>query len=271
VKTIVDDMDVKKPPFSYYGGKQNMLRHILPLIPEHNLYCEPFCGGAALFWKKEPSAVEVLNDTNKELVNFYDTVQREFPLLEMEIRISLHSRTLHRDASVIYNSPHLFSRVKRAWAVWVLANQSFSSILDGSFGYDKKKNTTSKKVRNKREAFTEDYAIRLQNVQLECTDAIRVIRSRDTADSFFYVDPPYFNSDCAHYDGYTVEDMQMLLEQLERIEGKFLLSSYLSELLSSFVDRNKWSQKTFEKVISVNKGKGGKRKIEVLTANYELA
>jgi DNA adenine methylase len=244
-----------KPPFSYYGGKQNMLRHIIPLIPEHNLYC----------------AVEVINDTNKELVNFYETVQREFPLLESEIRISLHSRTLHRDASVIYDSPHLFTRVQRAWAVWILANQSFSSMLDGSWGYDKKKNTTSKKINNKREGFTEEFAIRLQNVQVECTDAIRIIRSRDTKDTFHYVDPPYFNSDCGHYDGYTIEDFEMLLKQLERVEGKFMLSSYPSPILKEFVERNGWHQKSFEQTVSVNKGSGGKKKIEVVTANYVLA
>ncbi|MCF8465639.1 MAG: DNA adenine methylase [Flavobacteriales bacterium] len=259
-----------KPPFSYYGGKQNMLRHILPLIPEHTLYNEPFCGGAALFWQKEPSAVEVLNDTNKELVNFYETVQREFPALEMEIRISLHSRTLHKDASVIYNSPHLFTRIQRAWAIWVLANQSFSSMLDGSWGYDKKKNTTSKKITNKREAFTEEFAIRLQNVQLECTDAIRIIRSRDTPETFHYIDPPYFNSDCGHYDGYTIEDFEMLLKQLEKLEGKFILSSYPSDLLNVFKTRNKWVQKTFEKSVSVNKGMGGKKKTEVITANFVI-
>jgi len=246
-----------------------MLRHILPIIPKHNLYCEPFCGGAAVFWAKEPSAVEVLNDTNKELVNFYDTVQREFPILEMEIRISLHARTLHRDADVVYNSPHLFSSTKRAWAVWVLANQSFSSMLDGSWGYDKKKPTTSKKISNKREAFTEDFAIRLQNVQLECTDALRIIRSRDTENTFFYIDPPYFNSDCAHYDGYTEEDMKMLLEQLETIEGKFLLSSYPSDFLRSFKERNNWFQTSFEQRVSVNKG-AGKKKLEVITSNYMI-
>lgn len=27
-----------KTPISYYGGKQMLLKHILPLIPEHTLY-----------------------------------------------------------------------------------------------------------------------------------------------------------------------------------------------------------------------------------------
>lgn len=56
-----------KPPITYYGGKQKLIKHLLPLIPEHNLYAEPFFGGGALFWAKEPSNVEVINDTNREL------------------------------------------------------------------------------------------------------------------------------------------------------------------------------------------------------------
>ncbi|MFX7879034.1 DNA adenine methylase, partial [Acinetobacter baumannii] len=34
-----------RTPISYYGGKQRLVSSILPLIPEHNLYCEPFLGG----------------------------------------------------------------------------------------------------------------------------------------------------------------------------------------------------------------------------------
>lgn len=44
-------------PISYYGGKQSMLPHILPLIPKHEIYVEPFFGGGAVFWAKEPTAV----------------------------------------------------------------------------------------------------------------------------------------------------------------------------------------------------------------------
>jgi site-specific DNA-adenine methylase len=55
-----------KTPISYYGGKQKLASTILKLIPDHNLYCEPFLGGAAIFFAKEQSNVEVINDTNKE-------------------------------------------------------------------------------------------------------------------------------------------------------------------------------------------------------------
>ena len=59
-----------KTPVTYYGGKQQMSRNIVPLIPKHRLYCEPFAGGAAIYFAKEPSELEILNDTNRELVNF---------------------------------------------------------------------------------------------------------------------------------------------------------------------------------------------------------
>lgn len=260
-----------KTPISYYGGKQKLASRIIELIPEHNLYCEPFVGGAAVFFAKQPSGVEVLNDTNRELINFYRVVQEDFVALEKDVNISLHSRSLHRDARVVYDNPHLFSDRKRAWAAWVLATQSFSSMLDGSWGYDIKKSTTTKKIGNKREAFTIDLACRLQNVQLECTDALRVIRSRDRPDSFFYCDPPYFNSDCGHYDGYSKEDFEALLKVLSSIDGKFLLSSYPSDILLEYINKHNWNKVSFEQKVSVNKGSGsGKTKTEVLTANYPL-
>jgi DNA adenine methylase len=192
--------------------------------------------------------------------------------LEKMIRISLHSRDLHRQAKVIYENSDMFDDIKRAWAVWILATESFSSIIDGTWGYDVKKNTTSKKISNKREAFTEDFAISLQMVQLECTDAIRIINSRDGADSFFYCDPPYFNSDMGHYDGYTESDFEGLLTTLSKINGKFLLSSYPSDVLHKHTSSNNWSKITFDMTVSVNaKGPGDrKKKVEVLTANYPI-
>lgn len=261
-----------KTPISYYGGKQNLVSTILPLFPAHTTYIEPFVGGGAIFWAKSPSGVEIINDNNRELINFYETVQNEFVELEKMIRISLHSRSLHNDATVIYNNPHLFSRIQRAWAVWVLASQSFSSMLDGSWGFDKVNNTTSRKITSKRDGFSIDYAIRLQNVQIECTDALRIIRSRDHQKAFHYCDPPYFNSDCGHYDGYTAGDFENLLRTLENIEGKFLMSSYPSDILDDYAEKNMWYVRKIEQTVTVASGTTGlsKRKIEVLTANYDL-
>jgi DNA adenine methylase len=263
-----------KTPITYYGGKQKLAKTIIKNIPsDHTLYGEPFGGGLAVFFEKEPSDVEVINDTNSELVNFYRVVQNDFVGLEKEIRITLHSRDMFRKASVIYNNPDMFSEIKRAWAVWCLSSQGFAGLLDGSWGYDVGKNTTTKKISNKRASFTEDYAIRLQNVQIECTDAIRIIRSRDSKSSFFYCDPPYVGSDCGHYDGYSQEDFDGLLKILSRIKGKFLLSSYPNSELKGFKAKYGWHQLEIDQTVSVansNSTKGRKAKKEVLTANYPL-
>lgn len=259
-----------RPPLTYYGGKQRMAGEIISRIPaDHVLYASVFAGGAAEFFAKEASEIEILNDTNKELMNFYQVVKTKFVDLEKMIKISLHSRAMHSDAAVIYNNPHLFSDIQRAWAVWIQAAQSFSSMLDGSWGYDKSRNQTTRKVDNKKTSFTEDYAIRLQNVQLECADGLYIIQSRDTAGSFFYCDPPYYNSDCGHYGGYTLQDFIKLLNRLTEIKGRFLLSSYPSDALQEFTASRGWHTRQFEQMVSVNKGMG-KKKIEVLTANYPI-
>jgi DNA adenine methylase len=258
-----------KTPITYYGGKQMMVKHILPLIPDHNLYCEPFAGGAAIFFAKEPSEVEILNDTNRELINFYRVVQSDFTSLEKEIKITLHSRDLHRKACVIYNNPDMFSELKRAWALWVLSTQGFAGQLDSSWGYDIKKNATPKKLENKKEAFTIDLAIRLQQVQIECADALYIIRSRDNDRAFFYVDPPYYNSDMGHYDGYSIDDFECLLKLLSGIQGKFLLSSYPSVILNDYIKRHEWETISLKGRVSVAAKTGKqKTKIEVLTRNY---
>lgn len=260
-----------KPPISYYGGKQKLASKIVKLIPEHKLYNEPFAGGLAILFAKEPSEMEVINDTNKELVNFYKVIQQHYIELEKRIKITLHSRTLHADARVVYNNPHLFDDIMRAWAVWVLSSQSFASQLDGTWGYDKSRNTATKKIINKARMFDESYAVRLQNAQIECADAVYIISSRDSDVAFHYCDPPYFNSDCGHYKGYSEADFTRLLDTLANIKGKFLLSSYPSDVLARYTKANGWYQIEIKQKVSVNKGSGGgKEKIEVLTANYPI-
>ncbi len=260
-----------KTPITYYGGKQSMLPIILPVIPAHQLYCEPFFGGGAVFFAKEPSKIEVINDTNREVVNFYRTVQNDFVSLEKEIRISLHSRDLHRKARVIYENPDMFNELKRAWAFWLLANQSYMSTLDGGWSYDNQTGKSARKATNKREGFTENYAIRLQGTQIECCDAIRIINSRDSKDTFFYLDPPYYNANMGHYDGYTIEDFELLLKTLSKIEGKFLLSSYPSDILREYTAKNGWHSKEITGGIQTGARQSKRKaKTEVLTGNYRL-
>ncbi|MGC4129262.1 MAG: DNA adenine methylase [Bergeyella sp.] len=102
-----------------------MLKHILPLIPEHKIYIEPFFGGGSLYRAKEPAPCEIINDVNMNVVNFYQVLKRQYKKLELKITETLLSRETYRKAMLIYDCPRLFADdpVIRAWALYVVTNQ----------------------------------------------------------------------------------------------------------------------------------------------------
>ena len=261
-----------KPPLTYYGGKQMLSKMIISLIPPHSVYCEPFFGGGAVFFSKTPSKIEVINDTNGELINFYRVIKTKFRKLEKEIKCTLHSRENHQTAQIVMGHPQLFDEVKRAWAIWTIANQSYASKLNGSWGYDKKENRSVKQLQSKRNSFTNDYAERLEQVQIENRDALKIIDIWDNNDAFFYCDPPYIDTNQGHYKGYAKEDFEKLLILLSKIKGKFLLSSYPSEMLTKYAKQNKWSIKKINMALALSSNSDSKvkRKIEVLIANFKI-
>ena len=261
-----------KTPISYYGGKQQLLQHILPLIPEHQIYAEPFFGGGAVYWAKEPAKCEVVNDVNMNIVNFYEVLKHSYFDLRKLVEATLHSRETYKKAMIIYDSPWLFpdNPVLRAWAFWVVTNQGFSCRI-GTWGYDRDKRART--IQNKIDAFQEELSDRMRYTQIECNEAHKVIESRDTESTFFYVDPPYIDSNQGHYGGYTHEHFRRDLDALSKIGGKFLLSSYPSEILDEYVAKNGWHSVSVDKALSAGNGntlEKRKRKVEVLTANYEI-
>ncbi len=265
------NLKTNKTPISYYGGKQKMVKHILPLIPKHHIYVEPFFGGGAIFFAKEPSHIEVINDLNGEVVNFYAVMQNDFEALQKKISTQIHSRQIYRDAAVVNCSPHLFSKLERACAFWVLTNQGFGSqISTSSWGYSRIKNSDSLKNKNKREAFGAFYGERISLTQIENNNALQVIKSRDTPQTFVYADPPYHNACQGHYKGYTQADYIDLLEVLKNMKGKFLLSSYPCETLAKYTQENGWNTQKVEGTVSINGFGVQKKKTEVLTANYPI-
>jgi len=169
----------------------------------------------------------------------------------------------------------MFDDIDIAWSFFVNANFSFSHSLNRGFGYEKERNDTSKKGYSKIQRFNELYHERLKNVTIMNLDALEIIKRFDNEEAFIYVDPPYINSDCGHYKGYSKDDFIKLLERLSSIKGKFLLSSYPNEILDEFIKNNNWEFKQIDKPLRVTSRpedkKYSKRKIEQLTANYVIS
>jgi DNA adenine methylase len=261
-----------KTPITYYGGKQNMADIIVPLLPLHRLYCEPFTGGAAIFFAKHPSTEEVLNDLNEEVVNFWEVLKTDYDGLADAVNVSLHSRELHRQAGVVYANTDMFDRVKRAWAVWYLTSAGFGSMIDGTWGNDLQ-GKRALALKNKRDNFLPCLSERLAHVRIENCDACKVIKDNDAPDSLFYTDPPYVGADQGHYAGYTQEMFDALLETLADIKGKFLLSSYPNENLVKFTGKCGWHtvEVKMNNSMSAAERGHGMEKTEVLTANYPIS
>lgn len=261
-----------KTPISYYGGKQRLVPEILPLIPPHTQYVEPFCGGAAVFWAKKPSAHEVINDLDGRVVNFYRVMQTRFTDLERLIRGTVFSESDYVRAKHALEHKNT-KPIKRAWAFWVQTNMSFSHKLGAGFGHSNTSNTgkadAPRKVSLKKESLGQSYAGRIELAEIFCRDAVDLIALKDSPDTFFYIDPPYVSSECGHYKGYTSADFQRLLDTLGGIKGKFLLSSYPEPELIAARERYGWHTKDLQKAVAVS-GKRAERKdkTECLTWNY---
>ena len=250
-------------------GNSNLLPLLFDLF--QNILCTVNLSleGGAVFFAKQPSLMEVINDTNDFLMNFYSVVKTDFKSLEKLLQTTLCGRTLYRHAKVIYENPDMFDKVKRAWAVWYLANSSFGHKLDG--GWRQAKGWTYATLITKQKDNAYKSAQRLERVELENRDALKIIKSKDSTSTFFYIDPPYVGSDLGHYDGYSQEDFNNLLEMLSTIQGKFLLSSYPNKVLQEYTERFNWSQSQIKLTLSMaNRSDTPRYKTEVLTANYPL-
>lgn len=245
-----------------------MIKHIVPEIPKHTVYTEAFAGGIAVLFAKEPSELEVINDTNGELVNFYKVCKTQFKELKEEIDSTIHSRDVHCLAGFIYNYPSFFTPVKRAWAVWTLSKTSFASKFDGSFGYDVKGNSMPKKLLNAKSNFTSELISRLDRITIENTDGTGLIESRDSENAFHFVDPPYVNTSMAHYTGsFADADFSHLLSILSSVKGKFMLTMFPNDELDKFVKKYKWRVVEVERHISASRV-NRRKQIELIVMNY---
>jgi DNA adenine methylase len=222
-----------KTPISYYGGKQRIASKIVKYFPNHTVYVEPFCGGAAVFFTKPLPMItnsthyrEVLNDKNELLVNFFRVLRSDDgEELIRHLKLTPYSKAEHKKAVEICKNPNGASDLEKAWAYYVNINQSFAKIENGGWGFG---------------LFTQNHCVtwsngnnrlkspldRLQSVYIECDDAINIIKKWDSPQTLFYCDPPYIGTD-QNYE-FKIDDSyyKNLILALNNAEGSFVLSGY---------------------------------------------
>lgn len=250
-----------------------MINDIVPKFPPHKIYVEPFFGGGAIFFAKQPSYLEVINDINNNVVNFFQVLKSDTESLRSEIECTLLSEFLHKQAKHIVYNPEGYSEVKRAWAFWMATNFSHSSKLDGGFRFCNGTSGSHSGIvfKNKREfmlKFVNVYARRLEKVQIFNRDALEVLDFRNRPETLAYIDPPYIGADQGHYRGYTQNNLDKLLDLLKNFQGKFILSHYRNKSILDAACDNGWTVELLDKRLSVKKDES--RKTEMLVYNFSV-
>lgn len=265
-----------KTPLKYYGSKNNLSPLLLNFIPEHYTYVEPFFGAGALYFAKEPSPNEIINDKNDFVVNFFRVLQNkeQFEDFLHRITYTLYAQSEFKRAGEIYKNPHNYSPVEKAWAAYVIGLMSFSYTWDlHSFAVHKKKNIAARVYQNKNNQLLKKIEHnRLKNTIITATDALDTLRLYDSEKAFFYLDPPYINGQPGrNYTPYTLEEFEELLQKLTQLKGKFLLSHYPHPLLDKYVQQNNWHMEQIQMYkASTQRAKDMRKKvkIECLIYNY---
>lgn len=255
-----------KQPLTYHGGKTKIAKRIIEKIPPHSLYCEPYCGGASVFFAKELATVNIINDYNKCLIIFYRTLVEQPKALLRKINVTLHSRDSYNHARYIYANPTLFDDVDISWAVWVLSKQGFSGQLDSGFCVCKTTRQMVTKVHNGKDMT--DAIAKLDNATIENMSAIECIIRYDKENSVFFIDPPYVGTKLAHYSkDFSKNDLLVLLDTISSIKGKFILTMYPNKDLETYIRKNNWVKDSVVRYIGTQY-KYRRSQEELIVTNY---
>lgn len=210
--------------FKYPGGKTQMADWIIGHFPKHECYVEVFGGSAAVLANKDPSRVEVLNDRDGDIVQFFETLRDRPGELVAWLRDTPHSRELHdKYADAYYDGYRPNDAVERAGRFWYLRETQFAAKYNGTSGYNgARKRNFGQQTATKRERLRE-FSRRFDNVQIENLDYADLFERYDSGETFFYADPPYVQEGDDLYTG-DAFDHERFVSELADLEGDWAVS-----------------------------------------------
>jgi DNA adenine methylase len=260
-------------PIKWVGGKSRLRKYIIPLIPTHTCYVEPFAGAAWVLFGKRQSDVEILNDKEQELVNFFRVVKANPEELIASFEWELVSRAeFERLASLdptqlteVQRAHRFFYLIMAGWGGELHYPRFQTSITDG--GHGNRLFGALKTLQQRLEPIHK----RLRTVIIENLDWQDCVDRYDRQGTVMYIDPPYPGNGCNYSHNMRDWDAHKLLsERLSSAKCKWILSSYdKSEI------RDLFAQYNFTPIQSssgMNTEKNGNTRVlnkEILITNFE--
>lgn len=271
--------------YPYYGGKNrpNMRNFILSKFPLNYRdlhYVETNFGSGGIFFGKEPSCLESINDIDGNVVNFLRVLREDRKSLIDALMLTPWAKAEFELAktSLAAGSDKQLTPVERARLFYVLVRQGFNSATKGgsqtwkfsvSPGIDSPKCPRQWKTAVNQLSLAAD---RLMDAQIDCMDALDIIKKYDSADTLFYIDPPYIHGTRSKtsLDAYANEACndwhERLVSVLLGIKGKAVLSGYAHEIYSQLEYEG---FKRFDQDFYASSNRSRVKRTESLWLNFE--
>lgn len=231
-------MSAIKPPFPYYGGKQLLADRIIPLLPPHQHYVEPYAGSLSVLLAKRRVTFETVNDLDGRLIHFWRVLRDRPDDLARVCALTPHSRAEHAMVlDAVGDDPD--DELERARRTFVLLTQGQSGGTSRRTGWRYFANPVGSTFSMPQylEAYLGRFAAvvgRLAGVSLECRPAVDVIGAYGRHPGcLIFADPPYVLS-ARKSTGYrfemTDEDHREMAAALRETCASVVLCGYASAL-----------------------------------------
>ncbi|WP_144900875.1 DNA adenine methylase [Halobellus captivus] len=211
--------------FPYPGGKSRFASWILEQVPEHRCFVEVFGGAAGVLANKEPgtSTVEVYNDRDGDLVQFFEVLRdRCEELVEWLDRVP-YSRELHEEwAHKFFNGYRPADEIKRAGQFFYLRYSQWGSKYSKQAGFGTSKVSSRALTYSNKIDRLDEFAERFAEVVIENLDWADLFEKYDSDETVFYCDPPYVG----YEDYYLVNTIshEAFVDALDDLDGRYLCS-----------------------------------------------
>lgn len=265
-------------PIAWYGGKSLLARWIIEQFPPHRVYVEPFGGMANVLLKKHPSEVEVFNDLDGRVVNFFQVLRDPAAFQEL-VRLCELTPYSREEFAARCDEPEPADPVAKAHWFFVRCRQARGGLGMSSTLTKNAWATSTRTRRGMPEPVSKylsavdglgEVADRFRRVVIESLPAVQLVTSYDAPDVLFYCDPPYpaetrSGQKAATYAVEMTSDQHReLLGALKTCQGKVILSGYPSDLYDDVL--HGWRR--LERPTRVQFSNSGQARTEVLWMNW---
>lgn len=255
-----------QPILKYPGAKWALAPQIVAMLPAHTHYIEPFFGSGAIFFNKQPSAHEVVNDLDDDVINLMRVVRERGEELAHALEFTPYARNEYYASYERVDDP-----LERARRFMVRAWQAHGFKLYCRTGWRHNGSQSLqpvtrlwKTVPDRIRAVIE----RLRDAEIESMPALEIIQRYNTADTLLYVDPPYIldtrNKRKIYRHEMTDNDHHALLDILDAHTGMVVLSGYASTLYDDRLT-------SWHRIEMAGRAEKGQSRTEVLWLNKAAA